>query len=869
MSNPELTLEGYIESANEAAGTAQNVTTALLATAVTLAATVLASSDEAILRNSLEAPFGVGNAINLSIAYALMPPVFLFLHISCLMQLYILAKRLNLFEQRLKSNIDNQGLAGKVLRDKWRHQLSGFSFVQYFTDDEVDEKHLDYFISVVRNLLLWLIVHFTFSWVPVGLLFATLLAFLRYQSDAISTIHLVVLLIDIGCVIWFQTAYTRLQMQPIDAPIGWVCISLGVLLLFWLLNLPLYIAVTYMFGWLIGTALFLLTSTGAISPDNHTIFARGIRLFADFFRVSTKARVLGIAAISFIAILSASAYENPTIVAVIVFWAALLFSYVRHFWRAPALGNDRQNRRRDFTSTYARFTNRQRLGWAFKQLGLIGPAIAIIAVTQAHIPNGDEAACQVRWNWDDAIQQHRIQVLDAKETSGTLKIDASVVKNKPTSPDIDYYDRIWLVFGATLGPVLGFGEVGCLEKDPHLHLSVATTVRANLFDRLFCAYGHFGCRYISLPSSTLVSETADSSALVALADDVRTTRFDVGVLRSIGLNLRSRNLRFIQLAKSRLYGVDLRKADLRGAEMSDTYLDGSLASYSRFDRARLSSGHLPLIDLTSASLEEVSMNNANLIGASLDSANFQNASLNNVQFQGGWLERAKFHGSRLTKSTFNAANLDEASFLGAAIEKTTFWGATVNGTRFEGSILLDVDLYGISPARAYCLGALLLNRTAPLANTHSATKYFESFSNQLGSAGIPVRIVERIKKRIVIDGKKIIGLPCREYYREQETVDQLQIVALPTAAIWRNQLMRLCEDPAVMRSFLKALSSNILQVSDSGNHKLISPYATALSGVLKDKKSCPIETIAIQESLGELERSLRTVSTTLPPSSPW
>jgi uncharacterized protein YjbI with pentapeptide repeats len=190
-------LTELLRAVNETAVTSRNIVTALLATAITLAATIIASSDEAILRDTLQAPFSISASVRLSTAYALMPPVFLFLHINALLQLKLLKERLDAFKAAIPTATE---------RDWWRC-LHGLAFVQSWIGDDTGDRLRD---RLYRCLLTT--VGFTsIALVPLGLLFLTQISFLRYQSESITWLHRVIVTVDIVLLFWFSRV-----LQPLS-----------------------------------------------------------------------------------------------------------------------------------------------------------------------------------------------------------------------------------------------------------------------------------------------------------------------------------------------------------------------------------------------------------------------------------------------------------------------------------------------------------------------------------------------------------------------------------------------------------------------------------------------------------------------------
>ncbi|HEY4162994.1 MAG TPA: pentapeptide repeat-containing protein [Dongiaceae bacterium] len=214
-----------LASLNDTADTSRNVLTALLGIVLLLAATILASSDQAILRDALDAPFGINAQLRLSIAYILMPPIFLFIHAHALLQLKILQSRLQLFLKLIRS-------AGSK---DWRQCISGFALLQYWAQE--DPTSLS---GKINYLLLGLISFCAIAVVPFALLLATELSFLRYQSPDATLSHQIILTIDGLLILYFYLSRDAKQKRRSTLPSLALLFVVGlpVLLVWWQANPP-------------------------------------------------------------------------------------------------------------------------------------------------------------------------------------------------------------------------------------------------------------------------------------------------------------------------------------------------------------------------------------------------------------------------------------------------------------------------------------------------------------------------------------------------------------------------------------------------------------------------------------------------------
>ena len=89
-----LEIDQLISSINEVAQSSRAVLAGLMFVALTIVATVLATTDQSVLRNSVEIAPQLGISLPVTLIHLLAPPVFLFLHVSALLQLDVLNQRL-------------------------------------------------------------------------------------------------------------------------------------------------------------------------------------------------------------------------------------------------------------------------------------------------------------------------------------------------------------------------------------------------------------------------------------------------------------------------------------------------------------------------------------------------------------------------------------------------------------------------------------------------------------------------------------------------------------------------------------------------------------------------------------------------------
>ena len=95
-------LRSLADSVNDTARTARNSLSLLLIVALYLGLTLVASTDENLLRNGRVVLPQVGVGLSVVQSYIFAPLIFLYLHVQLLFQLTVLARKIRTFEVALK-----------------------------------------------------------------------------------------------------------------------------------------------------------------------------------------------------------------------------------------------------------------------------------------------------------------------------------------------------------------------------------------------------------------------------------------------------------------------------------------------------------------------------------------------------------------------------------------------------------------------------------------------------------------------------------------------------------------------------------------------------------------------------------------------
>lgn len=733
-----LTLPDIVSSVNDAAATARNVTTAMLGTAVTLAATILASTDEAILRDQLSAPFGISASISLHVAYALMPLVFLFLHVNGLLQLHVLTERIELFEKMLKDHVPDVSE-----RDRWRRRLHGFAFVQYFTDDELSKSNLNQLLEYIRNSLLWTVNQVSISWVPLLILIGTQVSFLRYQSAPITLLHQAVVLLDVGFITWFQVAQSRYLRRPTERPAIWVFLLLLSFVVFWLLGLNPLTAIPLMIGLLTGRMVVLTirflghpwlwagitTLAGLLAwvlVGSNLIYlcgwiaglmviiisANARRMFHWsehlFLRCGGDRLVVGLGATSLFALaVVALMMERAGLIRLL---AMLRRRRIRHASVAPNKPYDRMRALKATQSVVL---------YGFQPL-----IVAWFVLTQATVVSPLEAACEVRWNWDYSTQVARAETADlesfnnrgVEDDQKTVAVDSDAslddLLNPPSTSDLvfsfvtsvlskvspsrigvrltEWNDRrstqakIWrnLAVKQILIPSINGSEVHCLTDDPGdtNWLKSYSVDQKTIYEIVADRAPKYTDQVANLLDRLACAKWEVGCRYLKLPSRILVSDSKAGdSIKSLAVEPED-----IRKGQQRALGMLLRGRNLRFARMEQTYLYGADLRGADLTGADLSATHLQFAIASSATLR-----NALLKGATLDSVDLTGTRMQNVDASG-----AKFRGSTLTFAQLQGAIMNDADLRGAVFDGAQLVGASfvrahLEGTWFTARLLLD------------------------------------------------------------------------------------------------------------------------------------------------------------------------------------
>ena len=192
-------LRALTESINGNANLAWTVISLLLLLSLYLFLTLVASTDKNLLLDGqvLLPQLGVGLTVRNS--YLLAPPVFFYLHVQTMLILATLARQIRTYDGLVKAGQDGRRRpdqpTANVRPASRRNSLSAFPFIQMYVPNAGT--------ALVSRWLVWL----TIAVIPLLLLAAIDLSFLRYQSWPITLFHHSILLLNFLVVRHFSTRF--------------------------------------------------------------------------------------------------------------------------------------------------------------------------------------------------------------------------------------------------------------------------------------------------------------------------------------------------------------------------------------------------------------------------------------------------------------------------------------------------------------------------------------------------------------------------------------------------------------------------------------------------------------------------------------
>lgn len=215
MAEPVSTIDQLITSANSASDHARALVAGMLFTALVMAAMVVGTSDQAILLDSIELAPTLGVRVSVSIAHLFAPIILLFFHVGALIQLDLTDARWHL----LSTALQNSGL-DPAAQAHQRARIHGAIEAHALGRDAWSEQG-----SGMRRAIAWISI----VWIPLLVLLALQISFVRYQSWPITIVQKIALAIDAAFLVWFfwQMRRRRLEVLRCHWGIAFMAAVLG------------------------------------------------------------------------------------------------------------------------------------------------------------------------------------------------------------------------------------------------------------------------------------------------------------------------------------------------------------------------------------------------------------------------------------------------------------------------------------------------------------------------------------------------------------------------------------------------------------------------------------------------------------------
>ena len=183
------------DSINDTARMARAALSLVLLAALYLFLTLISTDDKQLLLGESQIALPQVNiGISIKASYIVGPPIFLYLHVQALFLLGVLAQKIRRFIE-----LSNRGPSTE---EHW-NWLSAFAFVQLFRPNG-NRRWLSLILSCSSIAV-----------IPILLLLAVYLSFVRYQSILITSIHQFILILDIIFIMWFIAFIIQLYKRQI------------------------------------------------------------------------------------------------------------------------------------------------------------------------------------------------------------------------------------------------------------------------------------------------------------------------------------------------------------------------------------------------------------------------------------------------------------------------------------------------------------------------------------------------------------------------------------------------------------------------------------------------------------------------------
>lgn len=722
MSDAALkSIEDLLKAVNDASGSARALFVTLMVLALYFLIVVSGTDDMALLRNATVAVPTLSNATLPARAFYICAPlVFVFLHLDLLIHLKLLSDKLFRFNQLLETSV----LDEQAVRD-YRLRLAGFPFSNWLGSDPRTGR----MAHALQGAMVWL----TLVLLPLTVLMAMQMGFLAYQSEAVTWLHRVALIIDAGLLLYFWVAFRYGRYRPADAASSPLrdgmgeCLS-GKIHEFYKRYLEANRARQYRWRFsIIGRLMRGLERVWAEMVQS--VFALAMLLALALLVMQLFAFVVDQRIFAFAALASGS----------VLFFAWLMPLF-------PALFGALRQSAGDIALGAWTFASRR---WP-----VLMPAapLLLLSLTVATIP--DEAAdrtSQWLYSWMEGRMQDNPSP-DGGLTSSDFQRQIGIVRaslsENGKSKDAELREELvgarcarWLA--ATM-PGMPDAEVRLSETEREgsalaFHLENTSRMPRNM--RASCptiALFHLKGGWFRRTLTVTGKVVARSDVKPELAKDLRASlrdyraRADRGespavelvnkyedlVAQIEGLDLSERSLRWADFAgsafpkalldRAQLQHATLDVSDLRGVNFRQAWLIGANMAYATLNRADMTGTTLTGAFMKGASLTGVFMRGASLTGANMEDATLIGAIMGcryiSTKFQCAESDDYS-RGATLTGANMRNAMLTGADMKGAALIGADMSGAALIGADMRGATLTGADMAGATLIGAFMSGA--------------------------------------------------------------------------------------------------------------------------------------------------------------------
>ena len=559
-------LNALIETVNDTARTARTTMSLFLVAALYLLWILISSTDETLFLNGQLVLGQLNIGLSLKNSYIIGPLILFFLHIYFLILLQGLRRKVSRFESVLQQEHprETEGITWQELRDR----ISSSIFVQSIQESSNRLSRLLAFLSVVA--------------VPLGLLFAVDLSFVRYQSDAITLIHDALFVTDLIFVAWFginRKRWSNLYETMIYALIRMrACIN----------------------------EYFHRTKEQSTETYGHT-------------EIPIPWTTLLFIGVSFFMVSIALFAARPP-----VFDHETVEEDKNQIWRERHETDEISQLRKIWDGILdIVFEDRNFLdavpckSWGIACRYLDVSTRALVRMSNEELT----ARVSQKFGGEDGIDR------DDDDEGGIDRFHKDIV---------DLNSRKFLFAKLTSTWVQGgdFIEADLRGADLQgAYLENTNLVRAKL-------------QGANLTGTRLWNaDLADADAPGAILELAVLQSAELASTQLQGANLSGANLRNANIISTRLQGADLSHADLRNAKITSTQLQGADLATAKLQGADLKKTQLQGVRLSGALLQGVRLSEVNLQGANLEGAQLQGANLKSTELQGADLTNARLQGA--------------------------------------------------------------------------------------------------------------------------------------------------------------------------------------------------------------------------------